>query len=73
MKGKNCYKLFGLNESGAVAVEYYVDLETSNIYCVPGNFWKTGNSEEQINFYRLLHWGDNLGVVNLFYPWLQVN
>lgn len=73
MKGKNCYKLFGLNESGAVAVEYYVDLETSNIYCVPGNFWETGNSEEQINFYRLLHWGDNLGVVNLFYPWLQVN
>ena len=56
-----------------MAVEYYVDLETSNIYCVPGNFWETGNSEEQINFYRLLHWGDNLGVVNLFYPWLQVN
>lgn len=73
MKGKDCCKLFGLNEDGVVEMEYYVDLEASNIYCVPGNFWENGNSEEQINFYRLLHWGDHLGVINLFYPWLRVN
>lgn len=73
IRDRECYKLYGLNESGAVAMEYYVDLELSNIYCFPGNFWETGNSEDQLNIYRVLHWGDNLGLICLYYPWLRVN
>lgn len=72
MRGNECIKLFGLNENGAVAMEYYVYPKLRNIYCVPGNFWETGNSETQINFYRLLHWGDR-GTFNLFYPWMKVD
>lgn len=72
IKGYECFKLFGLNEDGAVAMEYYVYPKLRNIYCVPGNFWETGNSEDQLNFYRLLYWGDR-GTFNLFYPWLKVN
>lgn len=71
MRGYECYKLFGLDETGAVAMEYYVYPKLRNIYCFPGNFWETGNSEDQISFYRLLHWGDR-GTFNLFYPWLKV-
>lgn len=71
MRGNECYKLFGLDENGAVAMEYYVYPKLRNIYCFPGNFWETGNSEEQIGFYRLLYWG-NRGTFNLFYPWLKV-
>lgn len=70
MRGNECYKLFGLDETGAVAMEYYVYPKLRNIYCFPGNFWETGNSEEQTGFYRLLHWG-NRGTFNLFYPWLK--
>ena len=69
----DCYKIFGLDESGAVAMEYYVSLKERNIYCLPGDFWETGNQEEQLNFYRLLHWGDSFGTVGLYYPWLRVN
>lgn len=72
MKGYECFKLLGLNEDGAVAMEYYVYPKERNIYCVPGNFWKTGNQEDQLGFYRLLHWGDR-GTFNLFYPWMRVN
>lgn len=73
IRNRECYKLCGLDEAGAVALEYYVDLESNNIYCFPGDFWETGNSEDQINIYRVLHWGDNFGLVCLFYPWLRVN
>lgn len=73
IRDRECYKLCGLDESGAVAMEYYVDLEWNNIYCLPGDFWETGNSEDQLSFFRLLHWGDNLGQSHLFYPWLRVN
>lgn len=73
VRDRECYKLRGLDESGAVAMEYYVDLELSNIYCFPGNFWETGNSEDQLDIYRVLHWGDDLGLICLFYPWLRVN
>ncbi len=72
MKGDKCVKLYGLNEEGAVAMEYYINPKLRNIYCVPGNFWETGNAEEQIGFYRLLYWGDR-GTFNLFYPWLRVD
>lgn len=71
MRGNECYKLFGLDETGAVAMEYYVYPKLRNIYCFPGNFWETGNSEEQIGFYRPLYWGDR-GIFSLFYPWLKV-
>ena len=70
MKGNTCCKLFGLDESGAVAMEYYVDTEQSNVYCVPGDFWERGNREEQISFYRVLHQKGSMGIYNLFYPWL---
>lgn len=73
MKGEECCKLYGLDESGAAALEYYVNLDGTNIYCVPGNFWEEGNSEEQLGFYRLLHREENLGLVNLFYPWIRVS
>lgn len=73
VRDRECYKLFGLDETGAVALEYYVDLELSNIYCFPGNFWESGNSEDQLGIYRVLHWGDDLGLICLFYPWLRVN
>lgn len=73
MRGAECCKLVGLDSSGAVAQEYYVDLEGRNIYCFPGNFWEAGNSEEQLSFYRLLHWGDMLGSFSLYCPWLRVN
>lgn len=73
IRNRECYKLYGLNESGAVAMEYYVDLELSNIYCLPGNFRETGNSEDQLDLYRVLHWGDDFGLICLFYPWLRVN
>ena len=72
MKGVECVKLYGLDEDGAVAMEYYIYPKERNIYCVPGNFWDTGNREDQIGFYRLLHWGDR-GTYNLFYPWLRVS
>lgn len=72
MKGNECVRLFGRREDGSVAMEYYVRLKERNIFCVPENFWETGNSEDQISFYRLLHWGDR-GTFNLFYPWLRVN
>ena len=72
IKGHECVKLFGLNEDGAVAMEYYIYPKERNIYCVPGNFWETGNGEEQISFYRLLYWGDR-GTFNLFYPWIKSN
>ncbi len=54
-------------------LEYYVNLDGDNIYCVPGSFWAEGNDEEQIGFYRLLHREENLGLVSLFYPWIKVN
>ena len=73
LRGRDCYKLRGLDGTGKVALEYYVDLEGRNIYCVPGDFWETGNSEDQLGFYRLLHWGDGLGRFYLFYPWLRVS
>lgn len=73
IRNRECYKLCGLNGSGAVALEYYVDLDLNNIYCLPGNFWETGNSEDQLSIYRVLHWGDDLGLICLFYPWLRVN
>lgn len=72
IRNRECYKLYGLDGSGAVALEYYVDLELSNIYCLPGNFWETGNSEDQLEIYRVLRWGDDFGLISLFYPWLQV-
>lgn len=72
LKDRDCYKLYGLNGEGAAAIEYYVDLDQRNIYCVPGNFWETGNTEDQIGFYRLLHWGKR-GTFGLYYPWLRVN
>lgn len=72
IRDRECYKLYGLDETGAVALEYYVDLEQNTIYCLPGNFWETGNSEDQLSFYRLLHWGDR-GTFNLFYPWMKVD
>ena len=73
LKGETCFRLYGLDETGAVALEYYVNLDGDNIYCVPGSFWAEGNDEEQIGFYRLLHREENLGLVSLFYPWIKVN
>ena len=73
LKGETCFRLYGLDETGATALEYYVNLDGDNIYCVPGNFWAEGNDEEQIGFYRLLHREENLGLVSLFYPWIKVN
>lgn len=73
IRDRDCYKLFGLDGTGAVALEYYVDLEERSIYCVPGDFWETGNSEDQLGFYRLLHWGSGLGQFRLFYPRLRTN
>lgn len=73
VRDRECYKLCGLDGTGAVAMEYYVDLEQSNIYCFPGDFRESGNSEDQLSFYRLLHWGDDLGLFQLFCPWLRVN
>ena len=73
VRGRECYKLCGLDGSGAVALEYYVDLGERGIYCVPGDFWEAGGSEDQIHFYRLLHWGSDLGVFHLFYPWLRTS
>lgn len=72
IQGLNCFKLFGLDGTGTVAMEYYVYPKLRNIYCFPGNFWETGNQEDQISFYRLLHWGDR-GTFNLFYPWLKTD
>ena len=72
IRNRECYKLCGLDGTGEAALEYYVDLELSNIYCFPGNFWETGNSEDQLNLYRVLHWGDDLGLICLYYPWLRV-
>lgn len=71
IQGLDCYKLFGLDGDGEVAMEYYVYPKLRNIYCLPGNFWETGNTEDQLGFYRLLYWGDR-GTFNLFYPWLRV-
>lgn len=73
IRNRDCYKLYGLDETGAVALEYYVDLDERNIYCLPGNFGDTGNSEDQLSIYRVLHWGDDLGLICLYYPWLRVN
>lgn len=74
MKGEECCKLCGLDGGGKTAIEYYVNLKGTSVYCVPGDFWETGGTEEQIGFYRLLHWKDGadnpLGLVNLYYPWL---
>lgn len=70
MKGDTCCKLFGLDETGAAAMEYYVDTEERNIYCVPGDFWEKGGSEDQVGFYQVRHQGGNRGIYNLFYPWL---
>lgn len=75
MKGEECCKLYGLDQDGQVGHEYYVNTKGTAIYCVPGDFWETGGSEEQISFYRLLHWNDAdknpLRLINLFYPWLM--
>lgn len=73
VRDRDCYKLCGLDETGAVALEYYVDLEERSIYCLPGDFRETGSGEDQLSFYRLLHWGSGLGQFYLFYPWLQAN
>ncbi len=72
MWGVECVKLLGLDGDGAVAMEYYVYPKLRNIYCVPGNFWETGNTEDQLGFYRLLYWGDR-GTFMLFYPWTRVD
>lgn len=75
MKGEQCCLLYGLNESGSTAMEYYVNLKGTAVYCVPGDFWETGGTREQISFYRLIHWNDAdrnpLGLISLFYPWLE--
>lgn len=75
MKGEECCKLYGLDRDGQVGHEYYVNTKGTAIYCVPGDFWETGGTEEQISFYRLLHWNDAdknpLRLINLFYPWLM--
>lgn len=75
MKGEECCKLYGLRGEDGVSYEYYVNVKGTVVYCVPGDFWETGGREEQISFYRLLHWKDAnnnpLGIVNLFYPWLM--
>ncbi len=77
IKGEECCKLYGLDGEGRTALEYYVNLKGTSVYCVPGDFWQNGGSEEQISFYRLLHWKDGsdnpLGIVSLFYPWLKVS
>ena len=77
IKGEECCKLYGLDGEGRTAIEYYVNLKGASVYCVPGDFWQNGGSEEQIGFYRLLHWKDGsdnpLGIVSLFYPWLKVS
>ena len=73
MKGETCFRLLGLDGSDAVAHEYYVNPSGTVIYCVPGDFWDRGGTEEQISFYRVIHRGSSetpLGIVNLFYPWL---
>ena len=75
MKGEQCCLLYGLEEDGSTAMEYYVNLKGTAVYCVPGDFWETGGTQEQISFYRLIHWNDAdrnpLGLINLFYPWLE--
>ncbi len=75
MKGEECCKLYGLDQDGQVGHEYYVNTKGTAIYCVPRDFWETGGSEEQISFYRVLHWNDAdknpLRLINLFYPWLM--
>lgn len=77
IKGEECCKLYGLDSESNVACEYYVNEKGTAVYCVPGDFWETGGTEEQISFYRLLHWKDvdnnPLGIVNLYYPWLIPN
>ena len=69
LKGAQCCRLYGRNEDGEVAMEYYMDVEQTNLYCVPGGFWETGR-EEDIQFYRLLHLDRTGGLLQLYYPWI---
>lgn len=75
MKGETCCKICGLDSEGGAALEYYVNVSGTAVYCVPDGFWASGGSEEQISFYRVLHRKDAndnpTGIVSLFYPWLK--
>ncbi|NBI66174.1 hypothetical protein D1646_04975 [Pseudoflavonifractor sp. 60] len=73
MKGTDCWKLVGLDAGGQSVMEYYISADSDkicNIYCVPGDFWEKGGSEDQLHFYRLIHRETGLGLVYLHYPWL---
>ena len=63
----------GLDAGGQSVMEYYISADSDkicNIYCVPGDFWEKGGSEDQLHFYRLIHRETGLGLVYLHYPWL---
>ena len=75
LKGETCCKLYGLDSEGETALEYYVSVSGTTIYCVPGGFWASGGTEEQITFAQVLHRKDAngvpTGIVLLFEPWLM--
>ena len=70
LKGQECRRLYGLDAGGQVRMEYYISVEGGNIYCVPGGFWDGVGTEEDIQFYRLLHRDATGGMLQLFYPWI---
>ena len=73
LRGEDCLKLYGLREDGTAAMEYYVNTGLTDIYCVPASFWEEGGSQEQLDFYRVIHWEGTNGFLTLHYPWMRVN
>ena len=65
--------IYGLREDGTAAMEYYVNTGLTDIYCVPASFWEEGGSQEQLDFYRVIHWEGTNGFLTLHYPWMRVN
>ncbi len=71
LKGMECCRVLGLDGEGRTGMEYYISVEkdrVSTIYCVPGGFWGSGGSEEQLEDRLIRNRKKGLGTVMVQYP-----
>ena len=71
LKGMECCRILGLDGEGRTGMEYYISVEkdrVSTIYCVPGGFWGSGGSEEQLEDRLIRNRKKGLGTVMVQYP-----
>ncbi len=72
LKGLNCCRLYGLDEKGQTAMEYYINVEkarVSTIYCVPGGYWEEGGREDALEDRLIIDRKNRLGTLMVQYPW----